>query len=89
MTESARQVLAKRNAPPASSSSLGETAANTTISPMKIDVKFNPESLELKPSRDSKGAKSYDLDQNVISEMSKWSSVKETTKDTQVTPVCP
>lgn len=82
VTETARQVLAKRNVPPASSSGVKEVANGVDIIPLKIDVRYNPESLV--PSNGSKDKNDYELDQNLIAEISKWSTVKQTTKNTQV-----
>ena len=75
----ARQVLAKRAAPAVESElSKAQIPVNTSL---KIDIRYTP---EVTPVESNRSRESYELNADIVKEMSKWSAVKESTKDTQV-----
>lgn len=75
IVDSARQVLAKRSA---EAEAVKSVASRGDSMNMKIDLHYTPE------VRINTQPEGYEIDQDIVREMSTWTTVKETTKGTQV-----
>jgi hypothetical protein len=83
IAESARQVLAKRTPVAAEANALKNSAASETgsVQDMKINVKYTPEHFA---TAQNSAPDVNAINSDIISEISKWSTVKQTTVGTQV-----